>query len=585
MNNHSDILLETRLFDLLETECAIRLGDLVRMRRVSRARRTSLLDVAFSEGRLDLAQAKRLAAVADFSWIPDDGMFDEESELTFPGLDDSLDSLVDVVPCALTETMDLADHIDSLMLDDVASPPASRPTMPTDPPSFQSSQPLFFEQRLSATEASRTQVDIVRSQARTYAQDFALNVDAVLAGDERARYDLGRHLGWATRSYQWLIDSGEATQEDYWALNDLTASAQAWADAQGQVEWSAYFAALNDVEESADLTGESPAIGAVVDIILGDSPMTISIYRHVVTGGTPGVELTKQFEGTTRIMSALSPGDYALRLNLEGKEWEVPFSFDGENDLELLVTPPPEQLDMARFSFIQAGSFTLGGDVLAHQSTASRSHQVDAFGLGREAITCKEYCDFLNNVSEARADEHAPRDEDGTVILWTRTKMGYTVPTRDHLGQEWRENWPITNIRQADAEAYCAWLNETVGPGHRLPSEDEWEVAARGPKAHSFPWGNLWTGQECLNRRASGDEPRGFDGDYPLDRAPFGTLRMAGGVSDMTSTSSGASYIVKGGHWDGGAIECRAASRFVCESETRLPTLGFRVAFELNVKS
>ena len=161
-------------------------------------------------------------------------------------------------------------------------------------------------------------------------------------------------------------------------------------------------------------------------------------------------------------------------------------------------------------------------------------------------------------------------------------EMGrFTIPERDAHGVAWHPDWPVVAISQGDAEAYCRWLNETHGPGHRLPTELEWEKAARGADGRLFPWGDTWEPTFChMGISQPGAPERGPCGAFATDISPYGIEDLAGGVSEWTSTRlEGAQQrVIKGGHWASGPTECRAASRFSQPVDRVLPTLGFRVA-------
>lgn len=97
-----------------------------------------------------------------------------------------------------------------------------------------------------------------------------------------------------------------------------------------------------------------------------------------------------------------------------------------------------------------------------------------------------------------------------------------------------RSNHPVAGLRPEDADAYAAWLRDTTGYPFRLPTEPEWEYAAKGPSGLEYPWGDEFD-SSLANTRESDIHTTTPVGIYPAGRSPFGLWDMAGNVEEYVA--------------------------------------------------
>ncbi|WP_069812737.1 formylglycine-generating enzyme family protein [Streptomyces sp. TP-A0874] len=109
-------------------------------------------------------------------------------------------------------------------------------------------------------------------------------------------------------------------------------------------------------------------------------------------------------------------------------------------------------------------------------------------------------------------------------------------PTTWYLGAyPWeRSNHPVAGVRPEDADRYAQWLTERTGHPWRLPTEAEWERAAKGDDGREFPWGDDFDPEAC-NTRETGVHTTTPVGAFPTGRSPYGVHDMGGNVEEYVA--------------------------------------------------
>ena len=233
-------------------------------------------------------------------------------------------------------------------------------------------------------------------------------------------------------------------------------------------------------------------------------------------------------------------------------------------------------------------AYTLDEVAYGHQATRTRgwyereaqrgeSH-TRAYSIVRTPVTNAQYAAFV------KATGH--RVPAVSAALWA--SFGVIHPFERTRQFAWsdgvppsRGNHPVVLVSREDAEAYARWLSQLTGQKWRLPSELEWEKAARGTDGRYFPWGNDFDAA-LLNSHDAGPFTTTDVGTFTAGGSPFGMLDAAGQVFEWTSDNRGETRgIVKGGSWDDkGCGVCRPAARHARPVGIKHILIGFRVIRE-----
>lgn len=204
------------------------------------------------------------------------------------------------------------------------------------------------------------------------------------------------------------------------------------------------------------------------------------------------------------------------------------------------------------------------------------SRYLPAYRITVTPITNAQYAAFVSATGHRIPDvDEATWQSYGLIHPWLRTRRHAWSGGRIPKG---RATHPVVLVSKADAVAYANWLSRQTGKKWRLPTEEEWEKAARGRDGRRFPWGNDFDPVR-LNSHDAGPFDTQPVGRYLRGASPYGLLDMAGQVFEWTETTAkrGRS-VVKGGSWDDkGCGVCRSAARHSRPDGLKHILIGFRL--------
>jgi len=205
------------------------------------------------------------------------------------------------------------------------------------------------------------------------------------------------------------------------------------------------------------------------------------------------------------------------------------------NELEIVPTGISPR-DGAEMVLVPAGEFIMGseeGDPDAYDcERPQHSVYLDAYWIDRTEVTNARFARF---VEATLYETDAEKAGHGDVYdpHWKSSQWEFSVDwahPRDRLiGISEIEDHPVVQVSWNDAAAYCEWA------GKRLPTEAEWEKAARGADGRKYPWGDADPNEHLSNIGGVHATDDGYQftapvGSYPNGASPYGVLDMAGNV-------------------------------------------------------
>jgi formylglycine-generating enzyme required for sulfatase activity len=326
-------------------------------------------------------------------------------------------------------------------------------------------------------------------------------------------------------------------------------------------------------------TGTAPSPTQIPE---ADTPQSTPLV-YVVQSGDTCSKIAQQFgTSTTKIIAqnhldancSILSGSRLLLVDVsQTPEPSTTFTLTATLDEwaagEINISP----LDGMEMVYVPAGPFLMGASMDEPFATNNEKPQswiyLDAFWIDRTEVTNAMYAGCV-------AANHCPP------VSQTRSKTRF-----GYFNDPAYANYPVVNVSWQNAQSYCAWA------GRRLPSEAEWEKAARGEDGRLYPWGNERPFSSLLNydNKIGDTTPVG---SFPEGASPYGVLDLAGNVREWVSDWYGNNYytimpvinpsgpadgeyrILRGGSWFSSEGAVRTAARLWNYPELVSDSNGFR---------
>ncbi len=352
---------------------------------------------------------------------------------------------------------------------------------------------------------------------------------------------------------------------------------------------------------------------AVLSVETHPAGAEVSAYRYVEQNRVlvPGKETHL---GATPVVDArLDPGSYLLIVRREGyRDVRYPvLCRRGERHEAIVPLYTDEEIGRG-FVYVPGGPCIVGGGNEAYNPVPRQELETGSFAIARLPVTYRDYLAFVNDLQvhdpaeAARRVPHPNASEQGCAV---RDENGVWVPAWDLIvdgaarvfaPKARAGDLPIDSVSWFDAAAYCRWRSTRDGCEYRLPTEVEWEKAARGADGRFFPWGDGFDPSfaKIRDSRPGRAQPEPV-GAFATDKSPYGVRDMAGGIrgwaadvfgqvsakdalrepepAPTASRSLATHRVLRGASWSATGASCYSASRHVELSTTRTTDAGFRV--------
>ena len=239
--------------------------------------------------------------------------------------------------------------------------------------------------------------------------------------------------------------------------------------------------------------------------------------------------------------------------------------------------------------YIPPGEFEMGANEYDNEKPPHTVY-LDGYRIGKYQVTVKQFGLFVKDTGYK-----AEAEKSGGAYTWTGKKW------EQKEGIDWKnpgfkqeDNHPVVCVSWDDVLEYCKWLSGKKGVNFNLPTEAQWEKAARGTDGRKYPWGSREP-DDTLANFAFKIGKTTMAGSYPAGASPYGLLDMAGNVWEWCNDwykfdyyknspkknpkgpDSGTYRVLRGGGWSGHAVYLRCSNRGGDGPSYRNNDVGFRL--------
>lgn len=212
---------------------------------------------------------------------------------------------------------------------------------------------------------------------------------------------------------------------------------------------------------------------------------------------------------------------------------------------------------------------------------------VDGFWIDKYEVTCEQYAQYFNKKMKTKSLQERLTTAEVPILTWPESGLVQDPQTGDLRAKTGCEKWPVLVMWHA-AQLYGETLDKV------LPTEAQWEWAAKGPSARRYPWGNTWDSKTAN----IGTDQIAPVGSFPKDVSPFGLMDMGGNVREWcgdkyevdyyrrsptknpfnwnATWSPPADRAIRGGGYGVTEWDSRTTSRNFCVHGGRAICVGFR---------